>query len=273
MPNLDRPAPRLDIFLLGLVDFDSLLALQEQAWAQLRSARNNADPRGVVFLCEHPLELTMGREASAEELAVSEAELRAWSIRSRWLARGGGAILHGPGQLAATAIVPLDTWGWSGGELRQRLESAIVDLLAEQGIPATIRPESPGVWTRGGLVAQTGLAVRDGVSQFGIYLNVSPRMDLQRFIQSSPAPRSDLPEPVESSPPPAESPPDAAESLSPLRRWRLTSVAAERQRVVSMSSIREGIVRHLARQFGASDYHVFTGHPQLRRMTPMVDHA
>ena len=273
MPNLDRAVPRLDIFLLGLVDFDSLLALQDEAWSQVRSARGGADPHGVVFLCEHPLELTFGREATAEELTVGEAELRAWSIRSRWLARGGGAILHGPGQLAVIAIIPLEAWGWSGGDLRQRLESAVVDLLAEQGIPASIRPESPGVWTRGGLVAQTGLAVRDGVSQFGIYLNVCPRMDLQRFVQSSPAPPADLPDATEAALAAEETPPDTAESPAPLRRWRLTSVAADRQRVVAMSSIREGIVRHLARQFGVSDYHVFTGHPRLRRMTPMVDHA
>jgi lipoyl(octanoyl) transferase len=261
-------APRcLDLFLLGLVDFDSLLALQEETWSRLVSRRGENTPRGVIFLGEHPLGITFGREATADDLAASETDLRAWSIRTRWLARGGGAILHGPGQLAITAVVPLDAWGWTPGDLRRHLESAIVDLLKEQGIPAQVDVERPGVWTRGGLVAQTGLSVRRGVSQFGIYLNVSPRMDLQRFIRSSSAAATT---PISGDPATAAVAPDPVPH-SLFRRWRLTSVAAERQRVVAMSSIREGIVRHLARQFGVNDYHVYTGHPQLRRTTTLVD--
>lgn len=260
-------APRsLDLFLLGLVDFDSILTLQEEAWAQQQSRLDPSSVRGVVFLCEHPLGITFGREATADDLSASESDLRAWSIRSRWLARGGGAILHGPGQLAMTTIFPLDAWGWTPGDLRRCLESTVVDLLAEQGIPATTDLSRPGVWTRGGLVAQTGLAVRSGVSQFGIYLNVCPRMDLQRFIHSSQTPAEVAPEVT-------NSPVIEPETTSIMRRWRLTSVAAERQRVVAMSSIREGIVRHLARQCGTNDYHVFSGHPHLRRVTTLVDHA
>ena len=122
-------APRsLDIFLLGLVDFDSLLTLQEEAWAQQQSRLDPSSVRGVVFLCEHPLGITFGREATADDLSASESDLRAWSIRSRWLARGGGAILHGPGQLAMTTIFPLDAWGWTPGDLRRQRKRLVRDL-------------------------------------------------------------------------------------------------------------------------------------------------
>jgi lipoyl(octanoyl) transferase len=274
----EKVALRLDLFLLGLVEFESLLVLQDEAAREVEAGGVGGDSvRGIVLLCEHPLELTMGREASAGELVASEEELRAWGLKPRWLARGGGAVLHGPGQLAVNVCLPLGRLGWTGDDLRTRLETAVVSLLAEQQIAGWVRPEVAGVWTRGGLVAQTGISVRNGVSRFGFTLNVCPRMDLQRFICGPRGVGIALEDDFASGAP-AAGDEGTLEAISPEAIphgavGRLTSIAAQRQRVVAMSAIREAIVRHLARSLGTSDYHVYTGHPRLRRKTQVVDHA
>ena len=52
--------------------------------------------------------------------------------------RGGGCVMHAPGQLAAYPIVPLDRLGLGLAEYRQRLEEAVIDVARGEVIE-TIR--------------------------------------------------------------------------------------------------------------------------------------
>lgn len=64
-----RASPRresLDVFLLGLVDFESCVALQEII---LQEIRNRDDRHGVLLVCEHLPLLTIGREGSHAHLS------------------------------------------------------------------------------------------------------------------------------------------------------------------------------------------------------------
>ncbi|QDT44171.1 Octanoyltransferase [Gimesia alba] len=227
----------MKIYMLGCVDFDSLLVLQERAVQELRRAQNET---AVLFICEHPPLITVGREGSHAQLSGSYQELKAGQIEVRWVNRGGGAILHTPGQLAVYPVLPLKQLGIGVQDYLSRLEQAIIAMAAEQGVEAQVQPGSTGISSRCGQFACLGAAIKSWISYYGFYINVSPDMKLLRLIDSN---RYD---------------------------HRLTSLSATLTREASMSSVRESIVRNLVSRFGYRDTPIFTRHPLLNRVKKKV---
>lgn len=228
----------LEVHLLGLVDFDASLYLQDRLANEL-AGRN--DGRGALLVCEHPSLITVGREGSREHILCAPEELRARGMEVRWISRGGGCIVHVPGQLALYPVLPLDRRGLGLGEFRSRVEQAVVDACGELRIAAEVDPEHPGVFARGGQVAFFGAAVRSWISSHGVFVNVNPRMDAIKLVRSG--------------------------------TQRVTSLAAERRTPLSMGSVRESLIRHLAARLDYPRYHLFTGHPLLRRTRRVVAYA
>jgi lipoyl(octanoyl) transferase len=220
------------VHLLGTVDFESCLFLQERLVYEI-SGRN--DSQGALLVCEHPPLITIGREGSAAHLLCEPKELAARQLDVRWLNRGGGCLVHVPGQLALYPILPLDRLQLGLSRLRQALEQTVVGSCRELRIPAETHADEPGVWGRSGQLAHIGLAIKSWVSYHGLFVNVCPAMDWLRLVQTGPRP------------------------------GRLSCLAAERVRPVTMSAVRESLIRNLAAQCGYGRYHLYTGHPLLRR--------
>lgn len=234
------PETALEVYLLGLVDFDACLFLQERL---LMEVTQRDDGHGVLLVCEHPPLITIGREGSRVDIACSPEELRARQLDVRWLNRGGGAIVHMPGSLAIYPIIPLQRRDLGLADYRQRVELATVDVCQEMRVPAWQDPHVPGVTCRGGRLAQFGAAVRNWVSSHGMFLHVAPALQPLRLIRP--------------------------ETGDP----RLTSIAAERLRPTSMAGARESAVRRFAERLDYQRYHVYTGHPLLRRTRRVVAYA
>jgi hypothetical protein len=55
--------------------------------------------------------------------------------------------------------------------------------------------------------------------------------------------------------------------------WRSTSLAIQRGNTVVMAAVRESLVRQLAARLEYDRYHLFTGHPLLRRTKRLVAYA
>lgn len=232
----DHTPPRspgtLEVRLLGTVDFDAAVLLQKYLHFEI-SDRN--DSHGVVLLCEHPPIITVGREGSRADILADPRELAARQLEFRWLNRGGGCLVHGPGQLAVYPILPLDRLQCGLGDFRARLEQAVLGCCRELRVPAWRYGDRPGVGCRSGQFAFVGATVNSWVSYNGLFINVAPRMDLMRLVRSAP------------------------------EGSRVTSLAAQRLKPTSMHAVRESLVRDLAVQFGYDDWHVHTGHPLLKR--------
>jgi lipoyl(octanoyl) transferase len=229
-----RDASSLNVHLLGLVDFDAVLAVQRHLGEEVVSTGHQA---AHLVLCEHPPGISIGREGSRADLLVDEAELRSRQISIRWVSRGGATWVHLPGQLAAYLVIPVDRRRQSPGAFRTALLRALQGTAADQRVAAWRSNASPGLATRYGQVGFVGAAIRDGVSAFGCVLNVS-------------------------------TPPEALELI----RWRTAServscLAAARMRPLDMAGVRESLIRRLARALDYSTYHLFTGHPLLTRTT------
>lgn len=104
--------------------------------------------------------------------------------------RGGYETYHGPGQWVLFVIAKMETWTGS----RTAVRSAIHELL-KVGFEAAshyrsdieLKIDPAGLWVPEGKLASVGIAVRDGVIQHGLALNVfTPTGSSTRFGGISP---------------------------------------------------------------------------------------
>lgn len=227
----------LEVHLLGLVDFDAAAFLQERL---VYETSGREDRGGGLLLCEHPPLVTIGREGSRAHLRVEQNEFVARQIDVRWSNRGGGCLVHCPGQLAVYPIVPLERIGIRPAEYTGRLIDAVIDLCTEMRIPAWPSEDGRGISCRLGRFASIGAAIKSGVTHHGLFVNVAPPMDLIRLVDNGP------------------------------RSERQTSLSAQRARATEMHTVREGLIRHVAEVLGYTRFHLYTGHPLLKRTVRRV---
>lgn len=225
--------PALAAHLLGLIDFEACLALQHRL---VYEAAGSADGQITLLLCEHPLALTIGRLGSRGHLRARGGELASRELQPRWVNRGGGCLVHAPGQLAIYPMVPLEWHGLTVGDYLNRLQSGLAAALADMGFSTSNRPDRYGLWGHTGQLVALAVAVKNWVTYFGAYLNVSPALFPQRWVES-----------------------DSHERAS------MSSLAAERRQAVRMSGVREAVVRWLAEALDCERYHLHSGHPLLSR--------
>jgi len=233
--NFDISAPALEAFFLDRVAFSRCLELQCRLIAEVGS---RDDGQIVLLLCEHPDIITVGRGGSPGDVSRENRALKSREIEVIYANRGGGCLLHCPGQLAIYPLAPLAWHGFTVGDFLERLQVGIVETLDDLGIRARILPGRHGVWGRTGQLAAVGVAVRNWVTYYGAYLNVDPPLGLFRVVESD-----------------------------PVDHTRMSSMAAERRGPIRMTTVRAALVRHLTEAFGCDRYHLFTGHPLLRTIS------
>lgn len=226
--------PTLEVHLLGVTDFDSCLALQRRLVFELGDQR---DGRAQLLLCEHPPLITVGRRGSWAHIHCDHQELASRQLNVRWVNRGGGCVVHGPGQLAVYPMVPLDARGWGLAEFRGRMEQCLLALADEFGVRSQVVVDDVGLRGRIGHFAFLGSAIKDWISYHGLFLNVAPDMFAQRLVA-----------------------PHASNGHLP----RVSSLAAERGRPVKMRAVREAVVRLLAHHLDYPQWHLYAGHPWLK---------
>lgn len=228
-----RTVTTAEVRLLGVVDVPALLALQKLMVHEVRcQSRTNL----AILLCEHPPSITAGTQSNLLELPCDARELESRLISVYRVKRDGHAILHSTGQLVVSVVASLPECGMDAGEYRQHLQEAVRLTCSDQQVSVSVRAGDSGVmWGRHGLVAESAIRVEDGVTSFGIFLNVSNRLDDQRQIGRG------------------------------LLGDRISSLNAERVRPTQMSQVRASLIRHLCEQLGYPEYHIHTGHPFLKR--------
>lgn len=230
------PCGPLDVFLLGEVPFTDVQQLQRRLRYDLGEGG-----AGSLVLCEHPHTITVGRSGSRRHIVPDDDWLRRRDLRAIWVNRGGGCVLHVPGQLAVYAVLPLDRLGLDVRGHLDRLTRVALGLLAEFDLKGTTFPGLPGVFLGRSRVASLGIAVSRWVASFGLTINVGPYL----------GPFNLLAEP--------------GLNGHPLYQ---TSMESRRQRPVPMAKAREALVRQFAAVYGYEDHHLFTSHPLVRRKAP-----
>lgn len=156
-----------------------LEALEQQRAVHAAVARGLAPD--TVILLEHPSVYTAGKRTEPHErptdgTAVIDVD------------RGGKITWHGPGQLVGYPILRLANRTDVVGYVR-RLESLLIAVLAEFGIPGERVAGRSGVWLcgpgralGGDKIAAIGIRVAEGTTMHGFALNCSNAFDAYRTI-------------------------------------------------------------------------------------------
>ncbi|MEQ6340579.1 MAG: lipoyl(octanoyl) transferase LipB [Gammaproteobacteria bacterium] len=142
------------------------------------TAARTEDTADELWLVEHPPLYTQGMNGKPEHL------LDPGAVPVTQVDRGGQVTYHGPGQAVVYVLVDLRRRGWGVRQLVGFMEQAVIDLLADYGIPAHARRDAPGVYVGNSKIAALGLRVRRGCSYHGLSLNVA--MDLEPFQRINP---------------------------------------------------------------------------------------
>jgi lipoyl(octanoyl) transferase len=228
---IDEPAApaALEAYLLGRVDFSSLMSWQKRMVYEVSGERS----RGILALCEVPPTITVGRSGSREHILFEDAELwsRGWPIR--WVNRGGGCLLHVPGQLQVVAVLAIDSLGLGLTAYLEMLHDILLTACHECDARAEVIPGRPGVWSRDRLLAHVGVAVHDWVAYFGAALNLDPDLDLFRSVRCDGSARP------------------------------MTSLAREKHAPVRPALIRQRLVELFAERFGFPRTAIFHHHRAL----------
>ncbi len=220
----------LQVYLLGQLDFEAALRFQRRLHYEVSGDRGQA----VLLVCEHPPVITVGRQGSRAHILCGPEELRSRQWTIRWVNRGGGCLLHLPGQIAVYPILPLDRLGLSIPAYLEKLHGVIGGLLADFNMRGQTRPDRPGVWVGSRLLAGVGVAVRDWVSYYGAWINVNPGLEAVRLVRWGGA---------------GEQP--------------MTSLERERRGPLRTSLVRERLSEYFRDGFGFARVSLFSDHPAL----------
>jgi len=153
---------------LGLVDFEPTFESMKAF-----TAARSTDTDDEIWLLQHPPVYTQGLSGKAEHV------LDAGNIPLVHIDRGGQVTYHGPGQWVAYILYDLRRAGVTIRDLVERLERAVINVLADLGITACGDPSARGVYVESRKIAALGLKVSRGRSYHGLSLNVD--MDLAPF--------------------------------------------------------------------------------------------
>jgi lipoyl(octanoyl) transferase len=158
---------------LGRVDYAPTFAAMQEF-----TAARDADTPDELWLCEHPPVFTQGLSGKPEHL------LKDIGIPVVQIDRGGQITYHGPGQVVAYLLLDLRRRELTVRGLVNRIEQAVIDLLAEYGVNAARRDGAPGVYVGAAKIAALGLRIKHGCSYHGVSINID--MDLAPYDAINP---------------------------------------------------------------------------------------
>jgi lipoyl(octanoyl) transferase len=228
--------PAVAVWLAGTIGLDAYGAMAE------RLAWEVSEPDGrppTLVLYDLAPSITIGRLGSRADIALSDDELRSRGLEVRFVGRGGGAVLHGPGQIGIALFASLADLGLGRhavGTYLERLESGLEGTVRGLRCGAARDSRVHGIFGRTGLLAAIGVAVRRGVAWHGGFLNIQPPLELHRRIKS-------------------------VSVATGAGTHTMGSVEADVQRRVRLQDARAALVEHLVDAFEFPRSHIQSGFP------------
>ena len=164
---------RLSVRRLGLAGY-------EPVWRDMQSFTDSRDASSgdELWLVQHPPVFTQGQAGKAEHV------LAPGDIPVIQVDRGGQVTYHGPGQIVAYPLVDIKRKGIAVREFVNRIETAIIDVLAQYRVKGERIEGAPGIYVSGDKIASLGLRVRRGCTFHGMAFNID--MDLEPFQRINP---------------------------------------------------------------------------------------
>ena len=114
----------------GAVSYSDALELQ----MRICNLKKRGFQDDVLLLLEHPPTITLGRNANAGNLLVSEEHLKTLGVTLWNVDRGGDITFHGPGQLVGYPLLSLGPGERDVHGYMRNLEESLIRLLAGLGV-------------------------------------------------------------------------------------------------------------------------------------------
>lgn len=166
----------IKVFDLGLMSFKEGLDFQKKIFNQVKLGTLSH----AFILCQHKPVITLGRQASRNNIFIPEAELENKGIELCEVDRGGDVTYHGPGQLMLYPIINLTLTKRDIHLFLRNLEETAIELFADLGLYTKRISGLTGVWLGDKKIASIGIAVRNWITYHGIALNIK-NDDLDNF--------------------------------------------------------------------------------------------
>lgn len=192
----------ISVVQLGAIDYALGLRLQ----AELVAARKDGLIPDALLLLEHKPVITLGRNASEQNVLLTKELLSEKGVELFETDRGGDVTFHGPGQLVGYPIFDLHGFPTTGKsalkylgavDYVRRLEEVLIRTCLEYGVPAKRIAGRTGVWTDWGgfrspdhqitrspdsKLAAIGVHISRSVTSHGFALNVNTDLDYFKLI-------------------------------------------------------------------------------------------
>ena len=165
----------LDIRHLGRISYASGLALQER----LVEERKQGVVGDTLLLLEHDPVVTLGRNARAENLLISEDLLRARGVDLFEVGRGGDATYHGPGQVVGYPIIEIREGRRDVHRYVRDLEEVMIRMCGDYGFRARRITGKSGTFVGDDKIGAIGVRISRWVTSHGFAFNVNT--DLSGF--------------------------------------------------------------------------------------------
>lgn len=166
----------IKVFDLGLISFKEGLDFQNKIFNQVKSGALSH----AFILCQHKPVITLGRQASRNNIFIPEAELENKGIELYETNRGGDVTYHGPGQLMLYPIINLTLTKRDIRLFLRNLEETAIELFADLGLYTKRISGLTGVWLGDKKIASIGISVKNWITYHGIALNIK-KYDLDNF--------------------------------------------------------------------------------------------
>ena len=230
LTNGRQPRSTLRVYFLGTIPFDEFLIFQRRLVYDVSGDASEA----AIVICDHSPGISIGRDGSRADVRLTPEELTAREWPVRWVSRGGGTILHLPGQLCIYPYLPIAEMGLTASEYVRTLTVAVAEIARSTVQPIPVRADATTVAIGSRRIAQIGAAIRNGVSSFGAVLNVRPDLELYRGIDCNGDPTP------------------------------MTSLFRESPNRVHIDTVRDQAIEILAQHFGYERHTIIYDHPALR---------
>ncbi|CAN5286933.1 hypothetical protein BH11PLA2_BH11PLA2_10460 [soil metagenome] len=229
----DTPAGTrsLPAYFLGQVPMEEFLPWQRRLAFEVSGDTH----RGALIVCEHPPGITVGRDGSRVHIRYSRQHLQTQGWEVRWVARGGGVLLHLPGQIAIYPLLSFSQLYLTPTAFRDAMQKTVMGVLAKYVPNIRTQANRSGLFVSDRLIAHTGLSIRNNFTSFGMTVNVNPDLDLFHNIwtDGDAVPMTSL------------------QRESPLRIW--------------IPTLRQQLAEAVAASFGFDKLSVFHHHPALKK--------
>jgi lipoyl(octanoyl) transferase len=171
----------INVLYLGLVDYSTALELQQTLVRLVKEGRICH----TLLLLEHPPVITLGRNATEQNIVASRDFLASKGIELHETDRGGDVTFHGRGQLVGYPIFDLRGFTPKIGavEFVRKVEEVLIRSCGDLGVITQRVPGLTGVWTdEPAKIAAIGVHISRAVTSHGFALNVSTNLDYFKLI-------------------------------------------------------------------------------------------